>query len=125
MINSFINKFRYNNILKKVDKEYQNLFYEFTKNDYKKWDKNTYIFLTELSNKKYKELDLNRNVKVLLFSQPECWLFFLKDKDFHNYIKKFWNSILELYNDNGLENKNFYIILKILNNIDPEKFKIE
>ena len=124
MLNCLINIWKYNNILKSIDKEYQNLFYEFTKKDYKKWDSITYKFLIELSTKNYKDLDLNKNIKILLFSQPECWLFFLKDKDFHNYIKKFWNSILELYNNDGFENKNFHIILKILNNIDSVKFNL-
>jgi hypothetical protein len=124
MINCIINRWRYNNIINKVDKKYQKLFYDFTKNDYKKWDTITYNFMDELSTKKYKDINLNRHVKVLLFSQPECWLFFLKDEDFHNYVKKFWNNILELYENDDFENKNFHIILKLLNNIDCEKFKI-
>jgi hypothetical protein len=124
MINYIINRWRYNIIIKRLDKEYQKLFYEFTKNDYKNWDEITYKFIDELSTKKYKDINLNKHVKVLLFSQPECWLFFLKDKDFHDYVKKFWNNILELYENDDFENKNFHIILKLLNNIDCEKFKI-
>ena len=33
--------------------------------------------------------------------------------------------ILELYKNDDFENKNFYIIFNLLNNIDSEKFKIE
>ena len=35
------------------------------------------------------------------------------------------NNILELYKNDDFENKNFYIIFNLLNNIDSEKFKIE
>ena len=115
---------KYNKILKKINIKYLHLFLEFTKDFYNSWDNFIYEIFDILSTTKFKNLNLNKHIKILFFSQPECWLFFIEDKDFIEYVKKLRSSMQILYYENNKEFENFRQVMRILNENHKDLFDL-
>ena len=115
---------KYNKILKNINTQYLYLFLEFTKDFYNNWDQFTYEIFFILSVTKFKNLNFNRHLKVLILSQPECWLFFINDKDFIDYASKLWKSMKNLYYKNNKDFENFKKVMDILHNNNKNLFEL-
>lgn len=118
---------KYLNILRKINVEYRDYFYIFTKNSFKNWNNKTYNDINYFLENNFKIINdtLNKNLKIFYLSRPEIWIIFLKDKYFLQYIESIWENLLEL-KDTDFEDqndfKNFQIITNILNKKDKDSF---
>ena len=116
----------YLELIKKVKEEHRSLFVKLTKDEFKDWDVKTYSMMNYLIDiGKYKDIDMTKNKKVLLFSEPCIWLLFINDEDFLNYLESIWPSILELIINNVDEIKHFVDVIGLLHSKYPDRFHLE
>ena len=73
-----------------------------------------YEILDILSTTKFKNLNLNKHIKILFFYNQNVG-FFIVDKDFIEYVKKLRSSMQILYYENNKEFENFRQVMRILN----------
>lgn len=128
----FITIFYYFDILKMIkytkllysikNKNIRKCFFDITSDEYLSWDKIKYETLCLLNKTSYKEFETNNDKfnKLLVLSEPETWIFFIEDNDFHEYINKF--DFYDLYRSN--HNDKFKLVLDLLLELYPEKFKL-
>ena len=115
----------YLELVKKINKEYRSLFIKLTKDEFKEWDNKTYSMMNYLIDiGKMKDINMDKNLKVLLFSEPCIWLIFINDEDFLIYIENLWESILDLLINNVDEIKHFTEVIAILNSKYPDRFPL-
>ena len=120
----FVKMYKYNKLLNSIkNKQIKKGFSDMTSGVYLNWDKNmyeTFDMLTKICFKDF-ELKYDRFSKLLILSEPESWIFFIEDDDFHSYIEKF--DFCNLYMSN--HNENFKIVLDLLLDLYPDKFKVD
>lgn len=122
------------------DEKIKNYFIELTEKSHLEWTEDIYNSINMFIKKDFDELD--NNLKMLLLFYPECWLFYIKDEDFIEYIKQDWNDLTQNINDffktnhlkngvdietfrNRVENiKKLKRIMSILQEIYPDQFKL-
>jgi len=120
----FIKMYKYNKLLNSIkNKKIKKAFSDMTSDNYLNWDKNIYETFDTLSKTCFNDFELkyDRFSKLLFLSEPETWIFFIEDIDFHKYIEKFDFSNLYMSN----HNENFKIVLDLLLDLYPDKFKLD
>ena len=55
--------------------------------------------LTIFSTHKFSELKLEGYLRLAFWTEPCCWILYLKDEDFLNFLESNWIEILELYQE--------------------------
>ena len=55
--------------------------------------------LTIFSTHKFSELKLEGYLRLVFWTEPCCWILYLKDEDFLNFLESNWIEILELYQE--------------------------
>lgn len=53
--------------------------------------------LSIFSTHKFSELKFEGYLRMAFWSEPCCWILYLKDEDFLNFLESHWIDILELY----------------------------
>ena len=49
------------------------------------------------SKHKFSELNFEGYLRIAFWSEPCCWILYLKDEDFLNFLESHWKDIIELY----------------------------
>jgi DNA-directed RNA polymerase beta' subunit len=89
----------YNDLIEKIDdKQLKKIFIEMTNEyDIKNLTSEFFDVMNIFINVSFANLE--DKLKMILLSQPEFWIFYIKDKEFLEYVKEYWVEFKDLINN--------------------------